>query len=133
MLFYYFPKLPYVSGLMGKCWTNNSVYRSSSVMGTKSLKNGKLLDKSVPYTWKELWPCPLDWRTTTHCNIGPAFFHSPWYIWPKQHFNVWLLSNQGNKFLVLVEILWRQDHRVEQKQWNVEIYFKFNNACILCG
>ena len=38
MLFNNFPSLPYVSGLMGKCWNYISVYRSFSIMQTKSLK-----------------------------------------------------------------------------------------------
>ena len=81
MLFNNFQTLPYVSGLMGKFWTNILVYRSFSIIGTKSLKNWKLLDKSVPYLWQELGPCSLDWRTTIHWNIGLACCHRPWYIW----------------------------------------------------
>ena len=93
--------------------------------GDKVFKNWKLLDKSVPYLWQESQPCPLDWRTTIHCYIGLAFFHRPWYIClkierQKQNFNVWLFPNQGDKFLVLIEILWSQDHSVERKWWNVQ-------------
>ena len=36
---------------------------------------------------------------------------------PKQHFNVWLFSNPGEKILILVEILWSQDVRVEHKHF----------------
>ena len=139
MLFNNFPTLPYVSGLMGKCWTNISVYRSSSIMGTKSLKNWKLLDKSVPYSWQELGPCPLDWRTTIHCNIGPAFFHRPWYIWL-------CLKIAKTTFQRMVVLQSRR--QVSSSCWNFmkpgsqsrtemmkcwKIILKFNNACLLCG
>ena len=72
--------------------------------GNKVLKDEKLWDKNVPYFQLELGPCPLDWRTTIFWNVGPAFYHWPWYIW---------LCWKNAKTTFLVKILQSQVLRVK--------------------
>ena len=112
---------------------NCEMYRSSSIMGTKSL-----LDKSVPYLWQELGPCPRDCRTTIHCNIGLKFFHRPWYIWSffkiaKTTFQRMVVLQSRRQ---ISSSCWNfmkpgSQSRIEMmKCW--KILLKFNYACILC-
>ena len=50
-----------------------------------------------------------------HFSMDPDIYNYAGKL-PKQHFNVWLFSNPGEKILILVEILWSQDLRVEHLQ-----------------
>ena len=106
--------------------------------GQSPKKNLKLLDKSVPYLWQELGHCPLDWRTTIHCNIGPAFFHRPWFIWlclkiaktTFQHMVVLQSRGQVSSSCWNVMKPGSQSGMEMMKCWKK--IQKFNHACLLC-
>ena len=67
------------------CWKKyqiNILMKSySQTQGSRSKKDGELLDKSVPYFQQESGPCPLDCKITIQSNGDLVFFQKSWRIW----------------------------------------------------
>ena len=85
------------------------MYGYSQIPGTKSKKDEKLRDKSVPYFQQESGPLSpgLENNHTLKCLSG--IFSNDLDIFdyvgnlPEQHFSVWLFSNPGDRILFLLK------------------------------
>ena len=64
-----------------------------------------------------------------HFSMDPDIYNEVGKL-PNQHFNVWLFSNPGEKILIIVEILWSEDLRVEHNQQN-DINMTINNCIVI--
>ena len=80
MLFGLFSNINIYVKIVRKMQDQHLMYHYSPIQGTRSTKEWKLWDESVPYFQQESWPCPLDWRRIMHWNVVLAFFKQPWYM-----------------------------------------------------
>ena len=94
-----------------------NMVRPSQIQGTRSKKDEKLREKSVPYFQQESGP----WRITIHSNVDLVFFNNlDKYDYvgklPEQHFSVWMFSNPGDNILFLLKF-----NKARISEWNITI------------
>ena len=127
------------------CWKKYQIniwmYHYSQIQGTRSKKDGKQQDKSVPYFQQESGPCPLDERITIHSNVHLVFFQQSWHIFkcwkiarPTFQCMVVLQSRRKKKFLVKINEARISAWNLSKKISTVQLYrftSSFSNIVVL--
>ena len=108
----------------------SKMYGYFQIQETRSKKDGELRDKFVPYVEQESGSCPLDW-TIPYTQMLIWYFSNNFDIYyyvgklPKQHFSVWLVSNQGDEILFLLKF-----NEVRISEWNLNVLILTNSLNI---